>query len=190
MRMHMHAHACMHTYLIVSIGECPRSTCTDLRLCSSPWDATGGLRSRRRAHERVVSGHADTLAHNEELTKERGAGRRGMTKSRAMSRWRWGVGWSGSNGGEDGHSEGLDSTGEEKTDDEEQIGEEEGRYELRAFSEKAYFVVFKVVGYKAAAVQAAIDVLECLRSECKERPLRCVGCCMDERGDARTLALV
>jgi hypothetical protein len=41
----------------------------------------------------------------------------------------------------------------------------------RSFTELAFYVVFKVVGFKASAVQAAMDVIECSRIDCAQLPL-------------------
>jgi len=133
-------------------GDCPRSTCMDLRMCSSPWDTSQGLLVRRRAAYRDAAASAGSSLTYHPTRPE-------SSSATDAAGWRWPL-----------RRHGLTA----KTSDETRAfggREDAGKTEMRAFTEKAFYLVFKLVGYKDSAVQAAVDVLVCLRSDCKERQL-------------------
>ena len=133
-------------------GDCPRSTCMDLRMCSSPWDTSQGLLIRRRsAYEAAANSFYSSLAHHSDAGE-------GVVAAAAGD-----DGWFLRRRGLVGKTGWKAGGREERT--------EYGEMGTRAFTEKAFYVVFKLIGYKNSAVQAAVDVLACTRSECKERQL-------------------
>jgi hypothetical protein len=140
-------------------GDCPPPICMDLRSCASPWDTSQGVLKRRRAYQAGASasstwendthGGAVLEPFNEQAHPTTAGSTRPLARPEPMRRRGLGV-------AHDVHPE-------------DEQGEGTG---TRAFAEKAFYTVFKLVGFKNSAVQSAVDVLSCLRDECKNRFLR------------------
>jgi hypothetical protein len=141
---------------------------------------------RRRAHERASKAESGTFAHDidflhayqdgteeaeAEVTKEAKANKYGGAGDERLRR----RGLGHKRDGRRTSSVGTGKGGARRW--KEVKGETGGRMHTRAFAEKAFYVVLKLVGFKGSAVQAAVDVLSCARAECKLRPLRCVWAC-------------
>ncbi len=126
-------------------GDCPRPICMDLRMCSSPWDTSQGILMRRRLADHRRSVHSPSPGSAPRSPRPERLRRRGLGVTAGQA------------------------DGEHVLQADGQHGEETG---TRAFAEKAFYIVFKLVGFKSSAVQAAMDVLQCNRAECKDRPLR------------------
>ena len=140
-------------------GDCPPPICMDLRTCASPWDTSQGVLKRRRAYQAGASASStwedDTRRgavlepYHEQAHPTPAGSTRPLARPEHMRRRGLGV-------AHDVHPE-------------DEQGEGTG---TRAFAEKAFYTVFKLVGFKNSAVQSAVDVLSCLRDECKNRFLR------------------
>eukprot|EP00960_Hanusia_phi_P032024 749620-Hanusia_phi.AAC.3 len=90
-------------------GECPKTVCSDVRSCSTPWSLGFSETSWRRSERNL-------LAKKEER------------------------------------------------------GEEE-EVDLRAFAEESFYAVVQLLGVKDSDVQAAMDVLQCVRTQCETHEL-------------------
>eukprot|EP00960_Hanusia_phi_P004579 133281-Hanusia_phi.AAC.1 len=101
-------------------GECPKTVCLDLSICTSPW--TSARVFARRGEEREATREEVELQN---IYAEVMAG----------------------------------YAGEEET------------FRLDAYAEMAFFVLFKIVGFKNIVVQDAADVLLCPSTSCPKLPL-------------------
>ena len=151
-------------------GDCPRPICMDLRMCASPWDTSQGILMRRRGYAAASASAGPAGAHGTYLGDPRlddhrqsvnGTSPGSATPPPLSERLR---------------RRGLGVTAVQPEGEHSYVLPQDGKHAkeqgTRAFAEKAFYIVFKLVGFKSSAVQAAMDVLQCNRAECKDRPLR------------------